>query len=675
MFKYILIPFLLILSLHAQENLTKKSVTLVLPWKHQFQFAGYYMAKEMGFYKEAGLEVDIKEFDLKRDNSIDVASLKYEFGVGHSSLILDRLNTYPNIILLNAIHQSSPLILLTKKRPDIKSIKEIVNKKIMMSSDQTYTASINAMLFSEKIEANSFEVLETSFNPLDLINGNADLMVAYLSNEPYFLAQKGIDYTIFNPIDYGYNFYSDILFTSKEMLEKHPKRVNAFREASLKGWIYAYAHIDETVEIILKKYNTQNRTKEALLFEARTLQKLAFKDGVNFGDINPIRVQEIITTYRLLGLIKSSEQIDFNDFIYLGDTSAKTILHINKIRKNVLLALYREYQEYIIIAMLLFIVIFLSSLYFRYKSKLLLKRQALELAKNFEIFDNNISSSKTDLEGNITYVSKEFCRVTGYTKEELIGNNHRILKSEDDLSQTDYKDLWITIKSGHTWRNEIKNIKKDGSDYWAAVVISPIYDTENKIVAYESIRQDITLNKTLEEFNVKLEEEVKKKTKKLTLLSITDKLTGIYNRVKLDDDLDSNFNYYQKYKEVFSVIILDIDLFKNVNDTYGHQVGDDILKEITEVMKTLVRSTDTLGRWGGEEFMLICPNTTKDGAYKLAQNIRAAVEAHKFPRVTNLSISAGVCEIQEDKSIHYLVSCADKALYKAKELGRNRVEI
>ena len=214
MFKYLLISFLLIFSLHAKEISTDKNVTLLLPWKHQFQFAGYYMAKEMGFYEKASLKVSIKEFDLKNNNSKDISTQKYEFAVGHSSLILDRLNNYPTLVLLNAIHQSSPLILLSKNRSDIRSIKDIVNKKIMISNDQSFTASINAMLFSEKIEPDSFISIDTSFNPIDLINGNADLMVSYLSNEPYMLRTKGVEYTIFNPIDYGYDFYSDILFTS-----------------------------------------------------------------------------------------------------------------------------------------------------------------------------------------------------------------------------------------------------------------------------------------------------------------------------------------------------------------------------------------------------------------------------------------------------------------------------
>ena len=270
MFKSLLILFILILSLYAQES----NVTLVLPWKHQFQFAGYYMAKEKGYYADAGLNVDIKEYSLKRDYIADIASGKYEFGVAHSSLIFQRYNSYPNLILLNAIHQSSPFALISLK---YKNLEDIVGKRIMMSNDQTITASINAMIRSKNLLPDSYTVVDTSFNPIDLLK-NADFMSIYISNEPYTLKQKGLDYFIFDPKDYGYDFYSDILFTSKEMLNNNQQGVDKFRQASLQGWKYAYEHIDETVEIILKFYNTQNRSRDALLYEANALKKLAFKD-------------------------------------------------------------------------------------------------------------------------------------------------------------------------------------------------------------------------------------------------------------------------------------------------------------------------------------------------------------------------------------------------------------
>jgi len=302
----------------------------------------------------------------------------------------------------------------------------------------------------------------------------------------------------------------------------------------------------------------------------------------------------------------------------------------------------------------------------------LLKERTTQLELQNRIFDKNISSSKTDLYGRITYVSEAFCELTGYSKNELISKKHDIFKSENTPLKV-YKDLWITISSGHVWRGEFQNFKKDGSEYWVNAIISPIFDKNKNITAYESIIQDITLKKVLQEFNKKLETEVKKQTKNLEILAVTDKLTGIYNRVKLDDELDSNFEYFKEFNENFSILILDIDHFKNVNDTHGHQVGDRVLIEITKLIIENVRTTDTVGRWGGEEFMIICPKTNTDDAYNLAQNIRRSIETHNFPRVGQITICSGVSDIISNDNLDDLVSKADTLLYNAKHSGRNMV--
>ena len=655
------------ISLQAQS----KDITLVLPWKHQFQFSGYYVAKEMGYYKKAGLNVNIKEYDLKRDNTKDVALGRYEFGVGHSSLILDILNKKTDIILLNAIHQSSPFVLVSNKRDDIKSLHDIVGKKIMMSRDQTTTASINAMLFSEHVKQNSYEILDTSFNIIDLANGNTDFMASFSSNEPFALKEKGIEATIFDPKDYGYNFYSDLLFTSEIFLKNNKKNVDAFRDASLKGWEYEYEHIDETVELILKKYNTQGRTKEALHYEANTLKKLAFKGNVNFGNINLERVETIINTYRLLGLVNPKAKVDFKNYVY--NTSSE--IEFNQKSLNRLARDYFEFFNNFYFRVFIFVslLIILIGLYFSSRMDRLLKKKTKQLELQNKIFDKNICSSKTDINGYITHVSEAFLGLTGYTRDELISHTHNILR-DTQTPQKIYKDLWMTISSGHSWKGEIKNKKKDGSSYWVNAIISPIFNNDKNVIAYESIVQDVTLKKVLLEFNEKLESEVKKQTKKLEILAITDKLTGLYNRVKLDDELASNYKYFEEFSENFSMIIIDIDHFKNVNDTHGHQIGDTVLTEIAKLLKRSVRSTDIVGRWGGEEFMIICPKTDIEHAYAIAENIRKEVESYKFSRVGQITVCAGISEIVSNKNLDAMVSKADTLLYDAKHNGRNIVK-
>jgi len=280
---------------------------------------------------------------------------------------------------------------------------------------------------------------------------------------------------------------------------------------------------------------------------------------------------------------------------------------------------------------------------------------ALELAKYVEIVDKNVITSQTNLEGEIIYASQAFCDISGYTKEELVGENHNIIR-HDDMTTSIFDEMWQTITKDEIWHGEIKNRKKDGGHYWVDTYIYPMFDRSNNKSGYMAVRQDITNKKIIE------------------AISVTDRLTGIYNRVKLDEALHEEYEKYKRYGTGYSVILFDIDRFKSVNDTYGHMVGDYVLKELACVVTGSVRNVDTFGRWGGEEFLVICPNTDLEGAYKLAEHLRIAVENKIFDKVKKVTCSFGVAYIEDVSDMDVLLLEADKALYKAKENGRNRVE-
>ena len=162
--------------------------------------------------------------------------------------------------------------------------------------------------------------------------------------------------------------------------------------------------------------------------------------------------------------------------------------------------------------------------------------------------------------------------------------------------------------------------------------------------------------------------------KSLHELSITDYLTKLYNRRKIDEILLAEIKNAQRYQTPLSIIILDVDHFKEINDQYGHLIGDHILIQLSELLKAEIRETDFLGRWGGEEFIIINPHTSEKEAYAFAQRLRQQIEAHAFEIVRQMTCSFGVCEYsQASDTMFKLISCADSALYKAKELGRNRV--
>ncbi|MGB5919615.1 transporter substrate-binding domain-containing diguanylate cyclase [Arcobacter sp.] len=184
-------------------------------------------------------------------------------------------------------------------------------------------------------------------------------------------------------------------------------------------------------------------------------------------------------------------------------------------------------------------------------------------------------------------------------------------------------------------------------------------------------RKIIKTNKLLQE----AKKDIEVKNKELEKLAITDKLTNLYNRRKLDELLQNELNRSERFKHTFAVTILDIDYFKKVNDTFGHQTGDKVLIEISNILRTHIRTTDFVGRFGGEEFVIICPESQKDGVYNLMESIRLDVQNHTFKDIGNITMSFGIALVKENDTSESLLKRADIALYEAKNSGRNKVVI
>ncbi|PUE63551.1 hypothetical protein B0174_10705 [Arcobacter caeni] len=298
------------LILFANKNLEK--TVLQLSWFDQFQFAGYYIAKEKGFYKEAGLDVEIKNYDFDINVTKDVSVGKVDFGIARETLIPEKINTFHNIVALFPLFQISPLILLVKKDSNINSIKDFKDKKIMLSENDAGQASVKAILLSNNINMESKQILKHSHNIEDLIDNKTDIISAYISKFPFILEEKNIPFNIFAPKDYGFDLYSDFLFTSSELIKKDTNKVIAFKNASLKGWEYAYNNIDETVDLILEKYNSQNLSKKELLFEANELKKLSYYKNNTLGNIDKNKLIRIYDIYRILGYFEGKDNpLDF----------------------------------------------------------------------------------------------------------------------------------------------------------------------------------------------------------------------------------------------------------------------------------------------------------------------------------------------------------------------------
>ena len=289
------------------KDLTK--VTIQLSWFDQFQFAGYYMAKEQGFYKDAGLDVQILPFSLGMNIPKMVNDGDVDFAIGRENLILEKAK-YPKIIALAAIFQATPLVLLTTKDSGIDSFNKFENKKLMRTKDDGSEVSIKAMLASSKIDVKSIAQVEHSHNIYDLIDKKVDIISAYTSKAPYILQKEQIKYNIFYPKDYGFDMYSDFLITNIDKYNNDYNIVEKFKKASLKGWEYAYNNIEKSVDIIFEKYNTQNLSKEELIFEANELKKLSYLNSSRLGDMKQEKVQRIYDLYNVMGYINNEFKID-----------------------------------------------------------------------------------------------------------------------------------------------------------------------------------------------------------------------------------------------------------------------------------------------------------------------------------------------------------------------------
>lgn len=275
--------------------------------------------------------------------------------------------------------------------------------------------------------------------------------------------------------------------------------------------------------------------------------------------------------------------------------------------------------------------------------------------------------STVNLDGEFTYISPSVEKITGYTVDEVMNHYLEINYFLPDALKVMKKTLEIInkmVKNGQhfdTVRFEQKQIRKDGTPIFTDTIMSGIYDEENRFKEILGVTRDIT-EKT------KLRDEIVK-------LSETDKLTQLYNRYKLDDALEKELKRSRRTAIPFAVILLDIDYFKQVNDRFGHQAGDIILQELAVVLKNNIRSTDMVGRWGGEEFIFILPNTDENGAMKLAEKIRRQISEMTFSHPEKITGSLGVSVYRGDSSIVTIISRADQALYAAKHHGRNQSQL
>jgi diguanylate cyclase (GGDEF)-like protein/PAS domain S-box-containing protein len=256
-----------------------------------------------------------------------------------------------------------------------------------------------------------------------------------------------------------------------------------------------------------------------------------------------------------------------------------------------------------------------------------------------------------------TYANKAGQRNLGYSMEEL--SIMTPIDIKPDHTMESFLKFYEPLKNDSVdyLLFNTRHQRKNGSEYIAEIRLQKL-DLDGK-KQFVVIAQDTTEQ-------IQLEDKLKK-------LAMTDSLTGIHNRYSINQELDIEIERAKRYGNTFACVMLDIDHFKSVNDTYGHDIGDDVLREFTTIISKHIRQSDRLGRWGGEEFILLLPELNKDQAVHFTQKLRKTIANHSFQDVSQITVSCGVTIFDQDDTKKSLLKKADVTLYQAKNKGRNKV--
>ncbi|MCD6172710.1 MAG: diguanylate cyclase, partial [Sulfurimonas sp.] len=289
-----------------------------------------------------------------------------------------------------------------------------------------------------------------------------------------------------------------------------------------------------------------------------------------------------------------------------------------------------------------------------------------EILKQKEVFETIYNGSKDaiailDMESNFLQVNPAYIEMTGMSEEELLKTSCTALAAPKDIERLQLA-LEEVMRVGYVKNFEKDCITKSGKYITINMFISLLHNPDRILIS----GRDVTA--------------LKKVQNELKLLASTDPMTKLYNRRQFTESSESILDLSKRNQTDLSVIMIDIDNFKNINDKYGHKVGDEVIITLASILKELSRKSDIVSRWGGEEFVILLPETNIDGAFVISEKIRTKVENLIMNIEKNkefkFTISLGVSKVnnKDDLNIEASINRADKALYEAKESGKNRVK-
>jgi diguanylate cyclase (GGDEF)-like protein/PAS domain S-box-containing protein len=643
--------------LFASPAFALDAVSLQLKWTHAFQFAGYYAALEQGYYRDAGLDVALKEADSEINPVNEVLEGRSQYGVGTSSLLLERAAGKP-VVALAVVFQQSPYEIYAA--PNIHKLSDLVGKRFML---EPQSQELLAYLKREGIPLDRIQQMPHSFDAEGLMKGKAEAMSGYMSNEPFYFHQAQYPYQTFSPRSAGIDFYGDNLFTTEKELREHPQRVKAFRAASLRGWQYAKEHRDEVIALIRAKY-AAHYSGEYLRFESDQMIPLLQPDLIEIGYMNSNRWRHIADTYADIGLLP--KQFSLQGFLY--DASEPDL---------------SWFYRWLLVALVLTLVVVSVALYIlrinrrlqNSNSELASAQQALAKSeKHYRLLVDNMRDVIWILDPltlRFRYTSPSVESFRGFTVEEMMDMpmDKTLPPAAFAALAQKMRDYMTEYLSGRNpdkvYVEELPMLRKDGSVVWGEVIARYLRNEETGQVEIHGVTRDISERKAAQET--------------MHHMAMHDLLTGLPNRTLLNDRLQQALAASKREHTHGALMFIDLDKFKQINDTLGHEIGDKLLVQAGARMLECVRETDTVARIGGDEFIVLLRtiDAVQDAlnvADKICAAMRQPFAVEDFH--LNISCSIGVALYPEHGSDGVELSKnADIAMYQAKEHGRDGVEL
>ncbi|MFW5838266.1 MAG: ABC transporter substrate-binding protein, partial [Desulfovibrionaceae bacterium] len=472
-------------------------VTLQLRWFHQFQFAGYYAAKELGFYREAGLLVAIRERDNNQDPVREVLEGRADFGASNAEVLLRKMRG-DHLVVLAAIFQHSPLALVAREETGVIEPRHLKGRTVKMTSHPR-DAAIQAMLRNAGVQMSDLHLTDGEVGHKDYLNPDIDALSAYITNEPYYLDQRGVAYRTLLPREYGVDFYGDCLFTSEELVDARPELVAAFTAASLKGWEYAMSHPEETIDLILTRYGSK-KSREHLRHEAERMRELILPDLVPMGAMNRERWRRMAATFVNLDMAAAPTDMDaMLDQFSPAAASQK-------------MAPWLRWLLWSLAGLCLagaLISLGLLLAYRRLRTEVRQRRRAEEELR----FQSSILKQiddlvvATDLNGRIVYVNDAECRMLGKPRQELLGQMVSAFGEDPAEGATQQEILDQTLAQG-SWSGEVVNVSADGRRCILHCRTWIMRDETGEPVALGGVSTDITERKEAEKSLRQREQEL-----------------------------------------------------------------------------------------------------------------------------------------------------------------------